>query len=95
MFPYLESQKDGESKFPFAVVIGVSCGGAFVLCLLAVFVTRHYKRRAKKNARRFSEGIPADVPFPNAERYEMKKEKGEEDIAYIEEMGIWNKVAKE
>lgn len=55
------------------VVIGVSCGGAFLLCLLSVSVTRHYKKRGKKNARHFSDGIPTDATFPNAEKYEMRE----------------------
>ena len=93
--PSLESEKGDGRKFPLDVVIGVSCGGAFVLCLLAIFVTRLYQRRVKKKARHFSDGVPEDVPFPNAEKYEMKKKKGEEDIVHIEERGIWNKAAME
>ena len=47
LFPSSEPTKESETKFPFPVVIGAACGGAFVLCLVTYFVIRQCKREGE------------------------------------------------
>lgn len=84
-----------ETKLPLGVVIGASCGGGFVICLLTVYLIRRYKRRGTRSPRRVSDSMPAEVAFPNPEKYEMKDTTPHEDIIRCEETGIFNKALLE
>jgi len=84
-----EPTKESETKFPFPVVIGAACGGAFVLCLVTYFVIRQCKREGKENPRRAIDFMPSEVAFPDAEKYELKDTKPRDDV------GFWNKAAME
>ena len=81
--------------FPIPVVIGVSCGGAFVLCLVAIFLIRQYKRRGERNPRHAMDSMPSEVAVPDAEKYELKGMKPPEDVVFFEEVGLSNKAAME
>lgn len=66
------------------------------MCLFAVPLIRHYKRREKENKRRVLGRMPTDVPSPNPEKYELKDIKSsQEDVTYVEEIGLWNKAVLE
>jgi len=90
-----EPTKENETMLPIPVVIGVSCGGAFVLCLVAIFLIRQYKRRGERNPRRAMDSMPSEVAFPDAEKYELKGTKPREDVVFFEEVGFSNKAAME
>lgn len=68
-----------EPKFPFKVVIGISCGGLFFLALITVYMIRHCQRRKKAKQRRFLDEMPRDDLYPGDERYELEDKM--EDIA--------------
>ena len=69
------------------IVVGVSCGGVFVLCLLSVYVTRHYKKKGKEKCKAFLRRHSDRCYIPKCR--EVRNER-EEDIAFIEKIGIWS-----
>lgn len=75
-----------EQQFPFNIVIGISCGGIFILALIAIYLVRRSQRRKKAKQRRFLDGMPGDVAFPRPEKYELEDQK--EDVAHYEEVPI-------
>lgn len=75
-----------EQQFPFKVVVGVSCGGLFILALITIFLVRRCQRRKKAKQRRYLDGMPGDVAFSRAEKYELEDQK--EDIVRYEEVAI-------
>lgn len=93
--PSSEPKEDDETNVHFSVVIGASCGGVFVLCLLAIFVIRQCKRHGKRRGRHASDVMPAEVAFPNAQKYEMEETKSKEDLVYFEECNIWKSATME
>lgn len=86
--------KDGEeptevSKVPYPLIIGVSCGGIFVLAVLFISLIRSRHRRKILRHRRDSEVMPAEVAFPNSEKYQLQEIASKEDIVRYEETSMW------
>ncbi|XP_078371975.1 von Willebrand factor D and EGF domain-containing protein-like isoform X3 [Oculina patagonica] len=81
-----DSEEPTKPKISFAVIIGISCGGVFLLALVTVCVIRHCQRRTNGNRTRVSDGMPAEVSFPKSEKYELEAKK--EDIVRYEEVQI-------
>ena len=90
IFYYLDPTTDDKQKVPYPVIIGVSCGGIFVLALLSIFLIRYCHRRKVVSRGRVSDGMPADVAFPKPEKYELQETESKEDIVRYEEIAMWN-----
>lgn len=85
----LEPTKEDKGKVPYPLIIGVSCGGIFVFAVLSIYLIRYCHRRKIVSRRRLSGVMPADVAFPNPEKYELQETNSQEDIVRYEEIGIW------
>ena len=86
-YQYLEPTE--ESKVPLPLIIGVSCGGIFVLAVLSIFLIRYCHRRKILSRRRVSDVMPTEVSFPNSEKYELQGTESKEDIVRYEETSVW------
>ena len=76
----------------FVVIIGVSCGGFFVVALAGIRLIRScQKRRSVRQKRCGSEVMPAEEAFSNREKYQLKSTKWKENIVCCDELGIWGK----
>jgi len=84
-----EPTEEDRWKVPYPIIIGVSCGGIFVLAILSVCLIR-FCNRAKKVRRRGSGVMPTEVPFPSPEKYELQETESKEDVVRYEEIGLWN-----
>ncbi|KAJ7351103.1 hypothetical protein OS493_036559 [Desmophyllum pertusum] len=85
--------QEDEKKIPYTLIIGISCGGAFILALVTICGIRYCQRQHQINRLHASDGMPADVVFSRAETYEMEDTKSKEDIVSYEEIGISNAAA--
>jgi len=80
----------------YAIIIGVSFGGLFVLALASICLIRFCKRnKLVRRNRSESNVMPPEEAFPNREKYEMKNAKSAENILYFEEGGVWSKTSME
>ena len=84
----VEPSKEDKGKVSYPIIIGVSCGGIFVLAVLSIYLIRRCHRR-KMSARRNSCVVPSEVAFPNPGKYELEETKSKEDIVKYEEIGMW------
>ena len=71
------------------MIIGVSCGGIFILAVLIIYLIRHCRRRKMASRRRNSCAMPTEVAFPKHGKYELEETKSKEEIVRYEEIGIW------
>lgn len=79
----------GVGKAPYPIIIGVSCGGVFVLAFLGIYLIRYCHRR-KMPSRKLVPGVmPTETAFPNPEKYELQESKPKEDIVRNEEISMW------
>ena len=88
-FCYLEPTKGDKVKLPYPVIIGVSCGGIFVLAILSILLIRYCHRRKIVSNRRVSDGMPANGAFPKPEKYELKETEAKKDVVRYEEIAMW------
>lgn len=87
----LEPANETNGKVPYPIIIGVSCGGIFVLAVLGIYIIRHNHRR-KMVSRRCSSGVmPSEIALPNPVKYELQQTESKEDVAMYEEIGMWTK----
>ena len=89
MVPHSDPTEDEKEKVPYPLIIGVSCGGIFVLTLLSICLVRYCQRQKRFNRRQGSTLMPSEVSFPKPEKYELKEAQSKEDIVSYEEIGIW------
>jgi len=83
-----------ESKVPYPLIIGVSCGGIFVLAVLGIYLIRYCHRSKILRRRRASGVMPAEVAFPKPEKYELQETESKEDIVRYEETSMWKDPAR-
>lgn len=76
----------------YAVIIGATFGGLFVLALAAMCLVRLNKKKPMRQKRRGSGVMPYEEAFPNPEKYELKNTKSMENIIYFEEESVWAKI---
>jgi len=100
-----EPTKEGREKVSLPLVIGVSCGGAFVLTLIAIFLVRYCQQMTKFKNRGSGDTMPTEVAFPSPEKYELQEIELKEECALYgmsgfsgepvptEEVGIQNAAA--
>ena len=60
-----------------------------MIVVMSVSLIR-FCNRAKKVRRRYSVVMPAEVPFPNLEKYELQETESKEDVVRYEEIGLSN-----
>lgn len=90
---YQNLEPTEESKVPLPLIIGVSCGGIFILAVLSVYLIRYCHRRKMLSRRRVSDVMPTEVAFPNPEKYELQETESKEDIVRYEETSMWKNTA--
>ena len=62
-----------DKELPYAIIVGVSSGGLFVVVLCIIFFVRFCKNRnAAHRRKRASDIMPPEKAFPNPEKYELK-----------------------
>ena len=64
-----------EPTFPFGLVIGIICGGLFLLGIITIYLVRRYQRRKKEKQRRIWDQMPRDVLYPGEEKFELEDKK--------------------
>ena len=79
--------KEDESKLSFAIIIGISFGGIFIVALIAILLVRHYHKKKLLERRHHSNVMASDEAFPDQGKYELEKGKSEENILYLGQMG--------
>ena len=72
----------------FPLIIGVSCGGALVLTLFAIFLVRYCQQRIKLKKRDSGDGMPTEVAFPSPDKYELQEIELKEECVLYEESGF-------
>ena len=90
LFSLVPTKKD-ERKLSFAIIIGISFGGFFIVALITILLVRHCKKKTLLQKRHHSNIMPSDEAFPDRRRYEVERAKSEENILYLEETGLWAK----
>ena len=83
--------KEDEKKLSFAIIIGISFGGVFIVALITILLVRHYQKKKLLEKRHHSNVMPSDQAFPDRRKYEVQNGKSEENILYLEAMGPWAK----
>ena len=89
LFSLVPTKKD-ERKLSFAIIIGISFGGFFIVALITILLVRHYQKKKLLEKRNHSNVMPSDEAFPNRQKYEVEKAKSVENF-YLEEKGLWAK----
>ena len=87
----LAPTKEDEAKLSFAIIIGISFGGFFIVALTTILLVRHCKKKTLLEKRHHSNIMPSDEAFPDHRKYEVERAKSEENTLYLEEMGLWAK----
>ena len=87
----LAPAKKDETKLSFAIIIGISFGGFFVVALITILLVRHCQKKKLLEKGHHSSIMPFDEAFPDRRKYEVERAKSEENILYLEEMGLWAK----
>ena len=82
--------KKDERKLSFAIIIGISFGGFFIVALITILLVRHCQKTKLLEKRNHSNVMPSDEAFPNRQKYEVEKAKSVENF-YLEEKGLWAK----
>ena len=82
---------EDERKLSFAIIIGISFGGVFIVALITILLVHHFQKKKLLEKRRRSNAMPPDEAFPDRHVYEVEKGKSEENILYLEEKGVWAK----
>jgi len=86
------TEEPEDKKINYAIIIGVSFCGLFVVALFSICIIRFCKKNKQVHRnRRHSGVIPPEEAFPDREKYEMKNAKSVENIIYFEEVGVWSK----
>ena len=83
--------KEDERKLSFAIIIGISFGGIFIVALIVILLVRHYHKKKLLERRHHSNVMPSDEAFPDPGKYELEKGKSKENILYLGQMGPWAK----
>jgi len=90
------TKEPDDKKINYAIIIGVSFGGLFVLALVSICLIRFCKRnKLVRRNRRHSDVMPSEEAFPDREKYELKNAKSAENIIYFEEVGVSSKLSME
>ena len=90
-FSCLEANKEENEKVPYLVIIGISCGGVFVLSLFSICLIRYCKRQKKlKRRTAASDGMPAEAALRKQEKYELQESEAKEGIIHNEKSGFSN-----
>ena len=87
----LAPTKKDETKLSFAIIIGISFGGFFIVVLITILLVRHCQKKKLLEKRHHSNIVPSDEAFPDRRKCEVERAKSEENILYLEEMGLWAK----
>ena len=87
----LAPTKKDETKLSFAIIIGISLGGFFVVALITILLVRHCQKKKLLEKRRHSNIMPFDETFQDRRKHEVERAKSEENILYLEEKGLWAK----
>ena len=90
----LAPTKKDETKLSFAIIIGISLGGFFIVALITILLVRHCQKKKLLEKRHHSNIAPSDEAFPDRRKCEVERAKSEENILYLEEMGLWAKPIK-
>ena len=90
MFSLVPTKED-ESKLSFAIIIGISFGGIFIVALITILLVRHYHKKKLLERRHHSNVMPSDEAFPDPGKSELEKGKSVENILYLGQMGPWAK----
>ena len=90
MFSLVPTKED-ERKLSFAIIIGISFGGIFIVTLITILLVRHYHKKKLLEKRHHSNVMPSDPAFPDRGKYELEKGKSVENILYLGQMGPWAK----
>ena len=85
----LEPTKEERRKVPYPIIIGVSCGGIFILAAVSIYLLRICHRRKMASRGRNSCVMPTKVSVQNPEKYELQQTESKEDIVRYEEIGMW------
>ena len=81
-----------ELKMKYAIIIGATFGGVFVLALAAICLVRFKKKKKTSGRKRPGSGVmPYEGVFPTPEKYELQNTKSMENILYFEGVGAWTK----
>ena len=83
--------KEDEKKLSFAIIIGISFGGVFIVALITIVLVRHCQKKKLLDKRHHSNVMPSDEAFPDRRKYEVQNGKSVENILYLEAMGPWAK----
>ena len=75
----------------YAIIIGATFGGIFVLALAAICLVRFKKKKTSGRKRPGLGVMPYEEAFPNPEKYELQNTKSMENILYFEGVGAWTK----
>lgn len=75
-------------KIPYPLIIGASCGVILALVLVSLCLVRYYRYQKRLHGQRVLKGMPAKVPSPKPENYELKVQSKANTVSY-EELGIW------
>lgn len=84
IFVCLEKAKEEKEKIQFPVIIGASCGGAFVISLISICLIRYCQEKKKLRQCPDEDGMPAESMFPNPEKYELQEAESKQDLARFE-----------
>ena len=79
--------KEDERMLSFAIIIGISFGGFFIVALITILLVRHYHKKKLLERRHHSNVMASDEAFPDQGKYELEKGKSEENILYLGQMG--------
>ena len=82
-----------ESKMKYAIIIGATFGGLFVLVLATICLVRFKNKKKTLGRKRSGSGsMPSEEAFPNREKYELENTKSMENIIYFQEVGVLTKI---
>ena len=82
--------KKDERNLSFAIIIGISFGGFFIVALITILLVRQCHKKKLLETRNQSNVMPSDEAFSNRQKYEVEKAKSVENF-YLEEKGLWAK----
>ena len=87
----LAPTKKDETKLSFAIIIGISFGGFFIVAVITILLVRQCQKKKLLEKRHHSNIVPSDEAFPDRRKCEVERAKSEENILYLEKMGLWAK----
>ncbi|PFX12900.1 von Willebrand factor D and EGF domain-containing protein [Stylophora pistillata] len=78
-----------KEKLPYPLIIGTSCGVIFAIAVVSICLIRHCQRQKRLDRRFLSNGMPAEVSFPDPEKYELQEAQSKENNVTYEELSTW------